>query len=259
VTRVLVAAAGALWIASLAVVGAATFAEATAARQDAGEREVWDGVYTAAQAARGRERFATTCSRCHNNELTGSERGPALKGPDFLGRWKDESLGALFTLIRDTMPRDGAGVLADDIKVDVLAFLLEANGFPAGAAELTLDPRALEAVAITSQPGARAGLSNFALVQVVGCLTQGPGGAWLLRQATEPVATRDEEPTAAQEADAQRRALGAQDVHLLSVSGFTPTARQGQKMDARGLLYRADGQTLLNLTSLRSVSATCAN
>ncbi|MBM3820224.1 MAG: cytochrome c [Acidimicrobiia bacterium] len=248
-TRVFTALVAALWAGSLAT----TYA------QDAREREVWDGVYTAAQAARGKERFATTCSRCHNNELTGSERGPALKGDDFLGRWKDESLGALFTLIRDTMPRDGAGVLADDVKVDVLAFLLEANRFPAGPTELTLDPRALEAIAITSQPGARAGLSNFALVQVVGCLAQGPGGAWLLQRATDPVATRDEEPTAAQAADAGRRELGGRQVHLLSASGFTPAATQGQKMDARGLLYRDGGETLLNLTSLRAVSPTCAN
>jgi cytochrome c5 len=247
VTRARIAVVAATWIASL-VVGAA---------QDAREREVWDGVYTAAQAARGRERFATTCSRCHNNELTGSERGPALKGDDFLARWKDESLGALFTLIRDTMPRDGAGVLADDIKIDVLAFLLEANRFPAGTTALTLDPRALEAIAITSQPGARTALSNFALVQVVGCLAQGPGGAWLLQRATDPVATRDEEPTAAQAADAGRRALGVQEVHLVSASGFRPSAARGQKMDARGLLYRDGGQILLNLTSLRSVSPTC--
>jgi hypothetical protein len=257
VTRTLVAAVAALWVASVA--SAPTFAEVTAGRQDVREREVWDGVYTAAQAARGRERFATTCSRCHNNELTGSERGPALKGEDFLGRWRNESLGALFTLIRDTMPRDGAGVLADEIKIDVLAFLLEANRFPAGTTELTLDPRALEAIAITSQPGGRAGLSNFALVQVVGCLAQGPGGAWLLRQATDPAATRDEEPTAAQAAEAQRRTLGAQEVNLLSVNGFTPAGRQGQKMEARGLLYRDAGETLLNLTSLRSLSPTCAN
>jgi hypothetical protein len=249
VTRARAVAVAALWVASLAVTAA----------QDAREREVWDGVYTAAQAARGKERFATTCSRCHNNELTGSERGPALKGEDFLGHWKNESLGALFTFIRDTMPRDGAGVLADDIKIDVLAFLLEANRFPAGTTELTLDPRALDAIAITSQPGARTGLSNFALVQVVGCLTPGPGGAWVLQRASEPVATRDEEPTAAQAADAQGRALGALEVHLLSASGFTPAARQGQKMEARGLLYRDGGQTLLNLTSLRSVSPDCSN
>jgi len=72
-----------------------------------GDKKVWDGVYTSAQAARGKPRFEAACSRCHNIELAGSERGPALKGSAFWTKWENENVASLYTLIRDTMPRDG--------------------------------------------------------------------------------------------------------------------------------------------------------
>ena len=60
-----------------------------AAQQPAGaDRKFWDGIYTAEQAARGKPRFEASCSRCHNNELIGSERGPTLKGSAFRRRMR---------------------------------------------------------------------------------------------------------------------------------------------------------------------------
>ena len=44
-------------------------------------------------------------------------------------------------------------------------------------------------------------------------------------------------------------------VSLVSVVSFDPTAHNGQKMEARGLLYRDDHDAMLNLTSLRSLGA----
>ena len=52
---------------------------------------MWDGVYTADQAARGKTRFEGACIRCHNIELIGSERGPALKGTGFLTKYENDS------------------------------------------------------------------------------------------------------------------------------------------------------------------------
>ena len=69
-----------------------------------GGKKIWDGVYTEAQATRGKPAFETSCGRCHNNELVGSERGPALKGDGFFSHWENDTLDKLFTKIRDTMP-----------------------------------------------------------------------------------------------------------------------------------------------------------
>ena len=59
-------------------------AGAAAQQPASGERKIWEGVYTEEQAARGKPRFEASCIRCHNIELIGSERGPALKGTAFL-------------------------------------------------------------------------------------------------------------------------------------------------------------------------------
>src|ERR1700722_8774874 len=93
--------------AAIAVLSLAGTVSGAAAQQASADRKVWDGVFTTEQAARGKPRFEASCSRCHNNELIGSERGPALKGNGFLSKYENDSLAALFTLIRDTMPRDG--------------------------------------------------------------------------------------------------------------------------------------------------------
>src|SRR5512145_2325374 len=92
-----------------------------------GTGSIWDGVYTAAQAARGKTTFEGTCARCHNPELTGSERGPALKGSTFQSNWEDDSLESIFNKIRDTMPPIGPNTLNEDIKIDILAYILQAN------------------------------------------------------------------------------------------------------------------------------------
>lgn len=63
------------------------------------DRTMWSGVYTQAQAGRGKPRFETSCIRCHNIALTGSERGPALKGSGFWSKWENDSLGSLYIKI----------------------------------------------------------------------------------------------------------------------------------------------------------------
>ena len=116
-----------------------------------GTGSIWDGVYTAAQAARGKTTFEGTCARCHNPELTGSERGPALKGGTFLSNWEDDSLEAIFNKIRDTMPPIGPNTLNEDIKIDILAYILQANAYPAGTTDLKPVGSALEGIKIAKK------------------------------------------------------------------------------------------------------------
>jgi len=96
-------------------------------------------------------------------------------------------------------------------------------------------------------------------VQVVGCLTQGSNNAWTLTSTSDPVLTRDEEPNAAALKTAQNKALGSQTFHLVSVVPFKPEGHKGQKMEARGLLYKDQNDALLNLTSLQMLGASCGS
>jgi len=83
-------------------------------------RTVWDGVFTAEQAARGKMIFATTCTACHGSDLSGLS-GPALKGEVFSSHWMEGGLDALFARVK-SMPPNRAN-LGDVAYVDLLAFL----------------------------------------------------------------------------------------------------------------------------------------
>ena len=73
---------------------------------------IWAGVYTAAQAERGRSVVDDHCSECHHEDLSGGE-GPALVGSAFMVKWEMQSVERLFHKIRDTMPEVGSTDVTD--------------------------------------------------------------------------------------------------------------------------------------------------
>lgn len=218
---------------------------------------IWTGVYTTAQAERGRANFEKYCSNCHNSDLSGSARGPALRGESFLKDWSNTSANVLFVKLRDSMPATYPETVSESEKIDILAYLLQSNQFPAGKAELPLNQQELETIQIA--PKGRQAVSNFALVRVVGCLAPGPGKRWTLTRATEPALTKDENPSEASLHDAAGAGLGASTFDLLGALRFQPESHTNQKVEARGLLYRDSGRDLLNLTSLETTGADCSN
>ena len=139
-----------------AVIGAVTALAALAAAPATGQtRTVWDGVYTEAQAERGRERYRALCGYCHRDDLSGggSEAGaPALRGPFFLNQWRDRPLVDLFVTIGTTMPQQDPDSLRAQVVIDIVSYLLRQNGMPAGHAELPprLDP--LRSIVLGRQP-----------------------------------------------------------------------------------------------------------
>ena len=96
-----------------------------------------DGAYTAAQAESGRAIYERECAVCHQSNLQGTFEAPQLAGESFLRFWADLSPGDLFVRISGSMPPGQAGSLTDEAYLDVVAYLLEANGAPAGGAALT--------------------------------------------------------------------------------------------------------------------------
>ena len=106
----------------------------------AASRSVWDGVYSKEQASRGQKAFNSQCARCHGEALLGGESSPPLVDRDFLDKWNGKSVGSLVEQTRKTMPSDGPGKLSRRLCTDIAAYILSANGFPAGKTDLESDP-----------------------------------------------------------------------------------------------------------------------
>jgi len=96
---------------------------------------VWDGVYTAAQADRGAAKYKQACVMCHGPVLEGNGEAPPLVGR-FIPDWTGTKLSELFEKIQVTMPLFAPGSLSNAETGDVLAYILQANNFPAGQKEL---------------------------------------------------------------------------------------------------------------------------
>lgn len=192
-----------------ALVFAVMSAQAVALGQD---QSIWDGVYSTAQAVRGRATFTTHCAQCH-----GSNR--SLSDDLFTLHWEGHDLARLFRRIKETMPPGAAASsVGEKEKLDAMAYLLELNGFPAGANELAEDEDVLASIRIVPRGGPRP-MRTGAIVQVIGCLTQGPDAAWVLTNGTEPAATAVE---AERESDRQAAAATPQ-IHSDSGSSNSGT------------------------------------
>ena len=131
------------------VAAAATEEGARVGRQE-GSSTVLDGVFTTAQASRGRRVYTQHCEACHGPELKGGELAPSLAGSDFIVFWTELSVGSLFERIKVSMPEDGPGRLTDEEYTDVVAHLLDANDYPAGDQELPADKTALDMIMIVA-------------------------------------------------------------------------------------------------------------
>ena len=112
-------------------------------------RSVRDGVYTEAQAARGKTVYLEQCVECHKEDLRGDQQmTPSLVGIAFTFRWKDKKLYDYFVGMRNTMPQSAPGSLSEETYADLVAYLLSEMGYPAGKDELSTDPKVLGAIKI---------------------------------------------------------------------------------------------------------------
>jgi mono/diheme cytochrome c family protein len=121
----------------LAGIGMLAVAVPSAHAQSA-RRSTTSGVYTEAQAARGRDTFAGMCQACHT---------PATHtGPTFIASWGNRPLWELFDYLMANMPKSDPGSLSPEEYAQVLAYVLKMNGMPAGSRELPADEAALRAI-----------------------------------------------------------------------------------------------------------------
>lgn len=122
-----------------AILLAALFVAAAPGAALADTRSTNDGVYTADQAARGAKAHVDYCAKCHHQSYYSA---------GFLDPWYGASLESLYELVRMKMPEDRPGALRPREYAALLAWVLELNGYPAGAEPLGFDLEALRAVRI---------------------------------------------------------------------------------------------------------------
>ena len=132
-------------IASLAL-AAAGFSHRAAMAQ--APQTAKDGVYSAGQAQQGQTLYGTQCASCHGPDLGGAGPMPALAGDLFLGTWSSQTLDDLFEKIQTTMPATKPGSLTPEQTAQVTAYILSANKFPAGSAEMPSDAASLKKIQI---------------------------------------------------------------------------------------------------------------
>ena len=104
---------------------------------------------SAAQAARGATVYAKSCASCHGKNLEGTT-STALTGSAFTAKWGDarHSIDDLYFVIRTQMPYGAAGTLTNKQYIDVVAYILQRNGYAAGGKELAADSAVLKQVKI---------------------------------------------------------------------------------------------------------------
>ncbi len=98
-----------------------------------------DGAFTTEQAASGWSVYGVQCGQCHGPNLEGMVHAPPLSGVEFLNSWQGQTTADLFAYLRDEMPPGQAGALSDQAYIDLVAYLLEANGAVPGERTLMVD------------------------------------------------------------------------------------------------------------------------
>jgi mono/diheme cytochrome c family protein len=142
----LVVAIGCL-AAALGVIGVAAAQQETSSAPDLAAAS-----FTAAQVDNGHAEYVTSCIDCHGPNLNDGEfGGPPLNGPAFQAKWFARPVGALIQYTHAAMPPDSPGRLPLGTYVEIIAYLLNANGVPAGQSELPADMSALNKLRIVGQ------------------------------------------------------------------------------------------------------------
>ena len=92
-------------------------------------------VFTAAQAAAGRDAYQARCAGCHMADLGGRGEASPLAGPDFMTVWRARATRELDDYIRTSMPPGGATLGADEY-LSLTAFILAVERRGSGATAL---------------------------------------------------------------------------------------------------------------------------
>ncbi|MBT2187608.1 c-type cytochrome [Sphingobium nicotianae] len=93
------------------------------------------GVFTEDQAAAGAQLYATRCAMCHGKMREGTYETPSLQDR-FIANWSKAPVADLYDYLARAMPQFAPGSLKPAETAQIVAYLLKANGLPAGAKPL---------------------------------------------------------------------------------------------------------------------------
>ena len=91
--------------------------------------------FSAEQADRGEEKFASECEECHGDDLKGGlNGGPPLRGMMFEQKYAEGAPASiLFSFMSSAMPPNSPGRYSENTYTDLMAYILKKNGFSSGA------------------------------------------------------------------------------------------------------------------------------
>ena len=95
------------------------------------------GPFTTAQVEAGRAAFAGNCAACHKSDLSGATDALPLAGSGFMSAWSGRTTKQLYDKIHLSMPATAPGSLDETTTIDLVAFILHANGARAGTNAFT--------------------------------------------------------------------------------------------------------------------------
>jgi alcohol dehydrogenase (cytochrome c) len=110
-------------------------------------------TFTTAQAEAGRAAYDANCSACHLRDLKGSNEAAPLAGPEFLNQWGDKTIADLHAYLMASMPPTSPGAPGSQAMIDIVAYLLQANGASGGSQPLARDTASTVRAAIASPAG----------------------------------------------------------------------------------------------------------
>ena len=108
--------------------------------------------YTVVDAAAGRTIYERACASCHMANLSGGFEAPELAGATFRRLWGNRSAGELLDFIVTTMPPGDVGTLGADSYSNVVAYLLQENGYLSDDGLLVRGPTEVVAESTVSVP-----------------------------------------------------------------------------------------------------------
>ena len=111
--------------------------------------------YTAAQSDSGREAYNAQCADCHGEELEGLDISPALAGARFDQTWRGKTAATISFHVRRMPPESVGepGSLGDETYTNILAYILQSNGFAPSEETLPTEMAALAKVKIPRLKG----------------------------------------------------------------------------------------------------------
>ncbi len=95
-------------------------------------------TFTSAQATAGRAVYDSTCASCHMPNLEGRGEAPQLAGSEFMTLWSTRTARDLIAFVKGSMPPLNSGSIPDADYLNVIAFLLQANGAAPGNQPLAI-------------------------------------------------------------------------------------------------------------------------